>query len=123
MPLNSTFPPNRNNITLSFDSKLSFQLILYTDNHTHKITQVHFIREVYVGKCLRSLSSYLNQATVQYASFPSCTCVYRNVIMKLLSLKQTIIQIIYLIVYLQFSTHCTKSDCIITDFYFQIKSK
>ena len=69
MPLNSTSLPNRNNITLSFDSKLSFQLILYTDIHMHKRTQVHLIREVYVGKCLRSLLSYLKQSTVQYAPF------------------------------------------------------
>jgi hypothetical protein len=76
-----------------------------------------------VGKCLRSLLSYLKQATVQYAFFPSRICVYRYVIIKLLSLKQPIIQTIYLIDYLEFSTHYTKSDCIITGFYFKIKSK
>jgi len=53
MPLNFTSLPNRNNITLSSDSKLSFQLILYADIHMHIITQVHFIQKVYVNKMLK----------------------------------------------------------------------
>jgi len=47
---------------------------------------------------------------------PSRICVFLKVTIKPISLKRTIIQIICLIVYLEFSTHYPKSDCIITDF-------
>ena len=43
---------------------------------------------------------------------PSRICVYLSVIIKPISLKRTMIQII--IIYLEFSTHYPKSDCIIT---------